>query len=56
MKGLGAKTRDEILNKREAWTESNLYVADHEENGEMISEYEKMCIRDRCVHCGVRTA
>lgn len=41
MKGLGAKTRDEILNKREAWTESNLYVADHEENGEMISEYEK---------------
>lgn len=41
MKGLGAKTRDEILNKREAWTESNLYVADLEENGEMISEYEK---------------
>lgn len=41
MKGLGAKTCDEILNKRETWTESNLYVADFEEKGEMISEYEK---------------
>lgn len=41
IKGLGVKTCNEILNKKEAWIESNLCVADIEENGEIISEYEK---------------
>lgn len=42
MKGLGAKTCDEILNKREAWVASNLHVVDYEENGESIPEYERV--------------
>jgi hypothetical protein len=41
MKGLGAKTCDEILNKREAWTESNLCVVAFDENAEIITESEK---------------
>ena len=41
MKGLGAKTCDEILNKRATWAESNLYIATFVENDEIISEPEK---------------
>lgn len=41
MKGLGAKTCDEILNKREVWTESNLYIATFDENDETVSQPEK---------------
>lgn len=41
MKGLGTKTCDEILNKREAWMESNIYIATYDEDDETISEPEK---------------
>lgn len=41
MKGLGAKTCDEIIRKREAWIESNLNIAELEEDEETISDDEK---------------
>ena len=41
MQGLGTKTCNEIIYKREVWVESNLYAAEIEENGGTVSEYEK---------------
>lgn len=39
--GLGTKTCDEILKKKEVWISSNLYISDYEEKSETISEKEK---------------
>lgn len=39
--GLGTKTCDEILKKKEVWISSNLYIASYEEKSETISEKEK---------------